>query len=807
LEITSQNGQTRRWLLLDGKFSAAAEALRARFPWQVEPTRESDLRLALPLEGPLRQGCLYAGLPTESSAPLPFHANADFYPTSDRKRIHLDGGYQAAWNEAALTAAAEVVAENLLVLRDALGPAGFWQFLQQLADTRVLAEQGDLPAIFAVYWKRVAAVLPEQPVIFTLAEEWRLPAEARLWERRPVEAAARLLRSLEIPLVHPRLAPYLALLRRPEIGIFPLGASDLAAALQAVGLSQPVRLDQAPPFLRSLDSLHALWQLVDPLLDRPQQEREQALAILAPYALVLTEAMMLERLDHTYRGGDEARALFPDIPWLHPGAPQDAFPGRFVPEFGVRQAATLLAETPLDQLERAWRLGRLDLPRLFRWFESRQIEIFGDDPGLPRLIRRLPLGPSGGALRPLADLYIPGGFSDPLGAAGLVDLQELGGRAEFLRDLGVDELTFDRYLHEQLPRVLREQADLPSDARHRLLQLLAERLGEYRDDDELRQILRTLPLIPSLDGSFRAADVGYTEREARLLLGDRAHVAEPAANKSLAALQRWLGVRTLPDAAELIAALLTIGEGTAGDRLPQSSLDQVRAVWRRLAALLAAGEIGAADLTALRTHNVIPNRHGELCRPDQVAFADDHGLARRFTVVADQLLAPDHEAAAALAAAGVRSLSERVRRRLRAPGAARLPEVEQRLVARAPLIRRVVQAELGEAAKPATMFLDDLQVWAARTVELEYELSLGDEQYASAPEPVAAGLDRTANRIYLAEGEHGNRWLALARELALMFRPEGAAGSLAITIRELLAAPTKAAATRLLDELGYPPAG
>lgn len=805
LSLADERGRVVRWLVLDGHFDEAAEALRARYPWQIEIARESEIRVAAPLEAPLRQGRLFAGLPTESSTPLPFHTNAAFFPTSDRKRIHLDHGYQAAWNETALAAAARLVAANLERLREALGPAHFWQFLQQLATTREMARNGDLPAIFAAFWEDVVPLLPGQPVVYTVAGDWRLPAEARLWDRLPTQETVQVVNGLQLPLAHPDLAPYYPLLGRPDIGVPPLDAAGLSAALLAAGLDRPIPLAQAPAFLRSLESLQALWQMIDPLLGRSPAARAQGLAALAPCAIALTEEMVLARPDRVYKGDAEARALFPDVAWLHPMTPTESFPGRFVPEFGARQAATLLAETPPDQLEQAWRLGQIDLPRLFRWFESRQIEIFADDPGLARTIRRLPLGPSGGELRPLADLYIPGGFADPLEAAGIVDLDALGGRTEFLRDLGVETLTFDTYLHEQLPRVLAQRPDLPSDARHRLLQLLAGRLGEFHDDDELREKLRTLPLIPSLDGTFRPAVATYTERQARELLGDQAHIAEPAESKAIAALERWLGVRTLPDAGQLVAALLEISDSARGGKLAQPVLDQVWAIWRRLAALLAAGEIGPEALAPLQTQPVIPDREGVLRSPAGLVLGDDEELVQRFGAVAGRLLLPDSGTRAVLQIAGVRLLSELARPYLRvSPGATRLPEAEQRLSARIPLLQRLVQAELGHGGVEGAAILDGLQVWRADSLRLEHKLSLGGEQLTGTTEPVTAWLDLAEGRLYVTASEPELPWLAIARELAVALRPGVPAGGLAVALRDVLAAPTTAAAATMLDELGYP---
>lgn len=807
LYLTGETGQVSRWLLLEGDFAANAEELRERHRWQIEDKRESIVYVSLPLTEVQRQGRLFAGLPSETTTPLPFHINADFFPTTDRKRIHLDDGYQAAWNEAALTAAAALIAANLGRLRQAVEPASLWQMLAQVAETRRMARQGDLPSIFAAFWDELARLLPREPVVYTLQGEWRRPAETRLWERPLTDAMGSVLAGLQLPIVHPDLAPYFRLMRQPEVGTPPLVADDIATALLRAGLAQSVPLTAAPAFLRSLDSLQALWQLIDPLVAVAPEARGQALAALTPCAIVLTGRMELEQLDRVYRGDAEARALFPDIPWLHELAPEDAFPGRWVPTFGVRQAVELLSERPLEELETDWRLGRLDLPRLFRWFESHQIEIFGDDPSLTGAIRRLPLGPVAGELRPLAELYTPGGFTDPLGVAGIVELEQLGGRREFLWDLGMEELHFETYLHEQMPRALLQNPDLPSDARHRLLQLLAERLGEFRDDEELQEKLSELPLIPAMDGSFRAGRVLYSDRESRDLLGERAHIAEPATNKAIAALQRWLGVRAQPDAPELVAALIQIGDEAAVQPSVDKATDErARKIWRKLAQLLAEGQAMAATLSPLRERPVFPDARGQWRRPEQLLFADDPQLASQVPAIAGRLLAAGDDAALALAAAGVRPLSGAVELQLVAQGAvAAVPALQQRLSERAPLISRILHAEVERAERVAALaLLDRLQVRTGEVLAVQWRLSLGDEQMTSKPETVTAGLDQLAGVLYVGAGGPVP-WLAVGRELARAFTGERHAGGLAIAMRDVLAAETFDEAARILDELDYPP--
>jgi hypothetical protein len=154
------------------------------------------------------------------------------FPTTDRKRIHFDSGYQAAWNEAAIRCAAKMMADNLAILPGQLGALNFWQLLQQMAETERQATIGELPAVFAAFWQVVMPLLPQTPIFYTAQGAWCLPAEGRVPAGRPfADTAVSLLTALHIPLSHPDLTPYLTLMRRPEVGAAPLTAQDVAEAL------------------------------------------------------------------------------------------------------------------------------------------------------------------------------------------------------------------------------------------------------------------------------------------------------------------------------------------------------------------------------------------------------------------------------------------------------------------------------------------------------------------------------------------------------------------------------------------------
>ncbi|MBK8902520.1 MAG: sensor histidine kinase [Anaerolineaceae bacterium] len=805
LRLTDATGQVSEWLLLTGDFAAAAGRLRQQYPWQIEEQRHSRVQLALPTATRLPAGRLYAGLPTADSVPLAFYLNADFFPTTDRKRVHFDSGYQAEWNQAAVMAAATRLAESLPELPHLLSANGLWSLLQSTAETARQAQQGDLPEVFAAFWQELEPHLPQTPVFYTAAGEWLRPADGRLLPPGTAVAPQTiipLLHNLQIPVQHPDLANYAALLR--HIGTPTITARDVAAGLHRTGLTRATPLPEAPPFLRTLEAWRPLWALLDGLLrGLPPAERAGALADLNRCAAALTDRMILRPLTQLYRGQPEAQVLFPDVAWLHPSLPDDSFPGRYVPTFGVRQAVERLAEMPIDQLEQAWRLGRLDIPRLFRWFETQQIEIFADDPALAGAIRRLPLCPVEGTLRPLADLFLPGGFEDPLQLAGLVDVPAIGGRRQFLHDLGVQELDFDTYLHSHLPRVLAQQPDLPADGRHRLLHLLARRLGEFRDDEALQTQLSQLPLIPCLDGSFRAAASVYFSREVMDRLGLQVHIAEPVESTAQRALYAWLGVRTTPAPADLVQALLRASREWGTTPLDESTRATVLNCWQALAAGLQSGEAAAEALADLRHQPVMPNGRHILTPPEEMLLADRPDLAEQFADWAPFFLPVDVPWRPAALAAGVRPLSQAVTLTVvHGDEAVVDTAVAKRIMERRPLLARLLHAETAAGHIVQAEVLPDVKVMSLPNLRIQAQLRRGDQVKTAEVQPVSAKWINGV--LYLDSETLPVPWTAVARELAQAAAPGRNVVGLALGIKEVLAAETTEDATAVLDELGYP---
>jgi hypothetical protein len=123
-------GGRRRWLVLSGDASDAIErdGLTTKFEALGKLDRSRAVSVAVPVDGDPIEGRLFAYLPTQHPTGLPVHVNADFFPHASRQDIVLKGeGHERYWNEALIAAAADIIGQNLITLRDTLGPLRLWE--------------------------------------------------------------------------------------------------------------------------------------------------------------------------------------------------------------------------------------------------------------------------------------------------------------------------------------------------------------------------------------------------------------------------------------------------------------------------------------------------------------------------------------------------------------------------------------------------------------------------------------------------------------------------------------------------------
>jgi hypothetical protein len=346
--------------------------------------------------------------------------------------------------------------------------------------------------------------------------------------------------------------------------------------------------------------------------------------------------------------------------------------------------------------------------------------------------------------------------------------------------------------------VLANHPDLPSDARHRLLRLLAERLGEMIGNDMLQASLSHLPLIPSMDGTFRPAYHSYADKRVLAVLGDGVTIAEPAPDEAIQALYNWLGVRQTLTPVDYVGVLVRVGRAVGGGKMPAETQTSVITCWQALDQ--ASPE---ADLAILDNLPVLPNAQGELKRTDQIFVNDQPQLVAKFEgALTPYLLHPALADIAIMAQMGVRPISGQMTPDIATVGEATpAVAIESLLQERWGLLARVVAAENDATLTLAR--LEGLRVVWVEGIVVGWRVVVDGKVFVSVGEgKMPAKYHPTAHTLYLTQP---TPWIPLARELATALQPNKTNRTLLTGFKDVLSADTTTHAHQILDELGYPP--
>ena len=468
-----QPADDKVWYILKGDFAEEAKILRLRHSGRIEPKRSSQVTIVVPQENDCN-GLFCVFLPTEQETGFPFHINADFFPSNDRKRLNLTAGYEAEWNRTAIRAAAKTLAKSLIRLPELLGHRSFWALLDNVKKVSDEAEKSGKEPALASFWKELAPFLQASPIVFTTNGEWTTPNQCCLLLQREEAVAIPLLEKLGMKIASEELRPYQTLLRGDAVGVSSLGIPALCHALSEIGFNRSLEPHELQNKFSDPEDLKTLWEEIALLRNREKRTpniRSEHDAILKYLSIAPVLGKKLCPCQDAYNADPTTVTLFSeihqDIPFLA-GNPDFEPLMDLCQVFDAAAAIAVLDSLEPENIAYAWKEGRLDLKQLFGWFENHRQEIL-EDPQVRQSLRKLAIYPSSARLRKLESLALPGDFNDPLGLAKIVDLQALGGRREFLRDLGMPAMDFKTYA-TRLPGAL-ANPDIAVDKRRRAVSL------------------------------------------------------------------------------------------------------------------------------------------------------------------------------------------------------------------------------------------------------------------------------------------------------------------------------------------------
>ncbi|HEY4896145.1 MAG TPA: hypothetical protein VII01_08640, partial [Solirubrobacteraceae bacterium] len=580
-----------QWLLLEGDFGTQAKALRKRHPFIAD--RNAKVRIALQPDDNV-SGRLYATLPTAIPTGLALHLDASFFPTIDRKGILLESGYEAEWNRAAITAAAELLSKQVEELAHTLGPKQFWSLI---SDARKLDRRraGESKALSA-FWAKLAAALPSASVMWTRSETWA-KVDKVVSTRRDATLAG-LLEDLGVPTISPLIA---SLVPERALGIERIGLERLVQRLQALSLKDGATIQELPAALQAQRRRAALRRELGALVDANGELDDHMRKALRRLALWEGPDGRFSSFDSSWlvsRDTVEPLARFSPhafVVWSGRDAASKAL-AQIGDAYTVDQALTHLEEDASQDLAA---LTVREARTILAWFKSRLGKL--EETDLERLAQ-LALIPTERGLRSAGETVQTGGFPDPLALTSVLDRKATKGLEQLIARLGVRRLGFADYLREHVAAL-----DPDTEVSIRALTELIRQCARHRDtidgDQALAVMLADLSWIPCSDGYRRSPrEVYFGSPLIREVLGESPPLVHSKIRPNTAAgdLLRLLGVSDVPRPADVIARIADIVAAAPSEH----RVAQIIAILRYLSE--RTGELDSADFAPLRSLDWLP---------------------------------------------------------------------------------------------------------------------------------------------------------------------------------------------------------
>lgn len=553
------------WHLFQGDFKSKSDDLCIEHGSLIEGKRKSEVTIAICAEH-LAKGLICVTLPTQQSTGLPFHVNGDFFPSEDRKRIILEDDYQSDWNRAILHCAAEVFGSSLNQLPSIVKPVRLWEMIDAVKS--VSGSQTD--SSFSEFWQILQSNILNGEIVATAANKWKAVDSVFYLQQEAEHEAESLFESLGLDVVHSALRPFQNLLISKDVGVKFLTAEVLAQALELAGLNQVYEEGEWPGYIRDLDGLKVLWAEVDRLLSRrkksqTKEESDSIWTVISRLSLVIRMDGALAPCSNVFGGvSKKTGELFEpfDSEFSYVSRDVDVFESRpdLCPVFGPDEAVHILVTAGDDKCVRLFQEEKVSFQALIGWFEHQRNQVL-ENQELKQSVAALPIYPTAGTFRPLTELSLPGDFDDPLQMASVLDVTGLSNAQDFLKALGVQELTLSVYVSRHLvPALVREK--LPPQKIRDAVILLARRRSEIIEADGVVDALSNAKLVECRDGNFYAPVEVYFENDevSRVLGGGVALALMPLEHAEVyTEFLDWVGVTGVPrfsDVLEHIKALV-----------------------------------------------------------------------------------------------------------------------------------------------------------------------------------------------------------------------------------------------------------
>lgn len=565
------SGEVEHWHILRADAADAAKHLYATHPRLESLHRSTKISIGLRIDPePLAEGLLYAFLPTEQSTGLPLHINADFFPESDRKAVIFAGHqHEQAWNEMLIDAAAAELARDPEGLRQMLGQVPFWQILGRAYD--LSSKQSGHPPCYKRFWERLKTAAAQAHIALAQDGSVQRPGGVFL-PRTPLnEHQAKALLEVGGRLAAEDLRPFQTAMNQLGAPILTLerlvGLLESAMA-QQVGGATEVDENKLEQFYRPL------WSIINDLLPETgtaNPSTNPSVQRLLALPFVVTEDLFAVTINQSYAApagldADRIAALLPRLAItsrLLAGFPKITRLIKLLDlDAVVSHVGSMCATEPVEEVIGVDPKDLSDLYSLFADLDHQSTV----EKTVYQQLRDLPIWQSSRGLVNATQTLLPGNFTDPTGQADLLDVSVLTESArDFLSTkLGVQTQTIEAFVQTVLPTFFDDDGPLDSTKYSLLISELANHPTLVNDDD-IRRLLGSLPIVPTQDGGWSRPVNTYRRTDDLVkILGDALHLWLDASRipntRSVHTFIDSLGIRRSPIARHLVDRMLSIAD-------------------------------------------------------------------------------------------------------------------------------------------------------------------------------------------------------------------------------------------------------
>ena len=563
------SGDVEHWHILRADAADVAQSLYATHPRLETLDRSTKISIGLRIyPEPLSDGLLYAFLPTEQLTGLPLHINADFFPEPDRKAVIFAGRqHQQAWNEMLIDAAAAELARDPEGLMEMIGPNQLWQVLGRAYD--ISSKPSGHPTCFKSFWKRIEGTAPKAHVALAQDGSLQRPNGVFLPGSPLNENQAKALLEVGGRLAAEDLRPFQTAMN--QLGAPRLNLAHLVTLLESSLAQQMAGVTQIDEQKLEHFYLH-LWSIINDLLPEAgaaNLSTNPSVQRLLSLPFVITEDLFAATINQSYAApvALEANRIAALLPRL-------AIASRLLQRFPkitrlikfldlaavVSHISSMCSAEPIEDVIN---IEPRELRDLYTLFADLDHQGAGDTSVYQRL-RGLPIWKSSRGLVKATQALLPGNFTDPTGQADLLDTSALTDSArEFLSTkLAVQTQTIDAFVKTVLPTFFNDGGPLDATKYSRLISELADHPALVNDDD-IRRLLASLPIVPTQDGGWSRPVNAYRRTDDLVkVLGDAVNLwldgSRIPNTRSVHTFIDSLGIRRSPIARHLVDRMLSI---------------------------------------------------------------------------------------------------------------------------------------------------------------------------------------------------------------------------------------------------------